>query len=216
MEQNLSLLAFTAVSIGFIHTVAGPDHYLPFVAMSKARNWSMIKTINVTVLCGLGHVLSSVVLGFIGIAAGLTVSKLEWFEGVRGSLASWLLFIAGLIYTIWALYRRFTHKDHHHHHGKDKLGGSMTFWVLFTIFVLGPCEPLIPILMYPAALHNTAAVVIISLLFSLVTIATMVAIVVLMLKGISVVKLHTLEKYQHIAAGVILTLSGAAIIFLGL
>ena len=33
-------------------------------------------------------------------------------------------------------------------------GGSMTPWVLFTIFLFGPCEPLIPLLMYPAAKGN--------------------------------------------------------------
>ncbi len=37
METNLSLLAGTALTIGTLHTLAGPDHYLPFVAMSKTR-----------------------------------------------------------------------------------------------------------------------------------------------------------------------------------
>ena len=40
MSIDLGLLILTAVSIGFVHTLVGPDHYLPFVAMSAARNWS--------------------------------------------------------------------------------------------------------------------------------------------------------------------------------
>ena len=33
MNIDLGLLLLTAASIGFIHTLLGPDHYLPFVAM---------------------------------------------------------------------------------------------------------------------------------------------------------------------------------------
>jgi hypothetical protein len=49
MNQELGILLITAVSIEFFHTLFGPDHYVPFIAMSKARNWSTLKT---TILCG--------------------------------------------------------------------------------------------------------------------------------------------------------------------
>ena len=63
MDQSILLLMWTAATIGFIHTLAGPDHYLPFVMMARARQWSQRKTLWITLLCGIGHVLSSVVLG---------------------------------------------------------------------------------------------------------------------------------------------------------
>ena len=34
--ESILILVITAASIGFIHTVLGPDHYIPFVATSKA------------------------------------------------------------------------------------------------------------------------------------------------------------------------------------
>ena len=37
MEGSTLLLAGTAVTIGFIHTLVGPDHYLPFIVMGEAR-----------------------------------------------------------------------------------------------------------------------------------------------------------------------------------
>lgn len=37
MTQELGILLITAVSIGFFHTLLGPDHYVPFIAMAKAR-----------------------------------------------------------------------------------------------------------------------------------------------------------------------------------
>ncbi len=42
----------------------------------------------ITLLCGLGHIGSSVVLGLIGVALGLAVNKLEIVESVRGNLAA--------------------------------------------------------------------------------------------------------------------------------
>ncbi|MBN2485301.1 MAG: sulfite exporter TauE/SafE family protein [Bacteroidales bacterium] len=218
MEQSIALLAGTAAALGFVHTITGPDHYLPFVVMAQTRKWGNVKTMWIVFLCGLGHVLSSVVIGVIGIAAGIAVGKLELIEGMRGSLASWLLFGAGVAYTIWAVVHRLIKPQHAHTHLTDeqKARRTMTFWVLFTIFVFGPCEPLIPILMYPAAEHNLMAIVIVALVFSVTTIVTMLSVTMLLIKGFSFVKLHTLEKYQHILAGATITACGAGIIFLGL
>ncbi len=77
MTAEQSALVITAASIGFLHTVLGPDHYLPFIMMSWARKWSRVKTIVITFLCGLGHIASSVVLGLIGVSMGLAVKKLD-------------------------------------------------------------------------------------------------------------------------------------------
>lgn len=211
--ESLSALIITAISIGVLHTIAGPDHYLPFIAISKARNWSFAKTINVVILCGIGHVLGSVAIGFFGIGAGVLINRIEVFEGFRGNLAAWLLFSFGVAYTTWAIIQLIKKKTHHHHHVSEKK--KLTFWILFAIFVFGPCEPLIPVLMYPAFENNLMAVGIISMAFLLATVLTMVVMVTVIYKGISLVKMHQLEKYQHLLAGAVLTFSGAGILFLG-
>lgn len=77
MNTNLMPLYITAATIGFVHTVFGPDHYLPFVVMSRARKWSLMKTALLTLFCGLGHIMSSIVLGALGILLGIGVMKLE-------------------------------------------------------------------------------------------------------------------------------------------
>ena len=77
MNAELSALVITAASIGFLHTLLGPDHYLPFIMMSWARKWSRTKTLVITFLCGLGHIASSIILGMIGVSMGLAVKKLE-------------------------------------------------------------------------------------------------------------------------------------------
>jgi nickel/cobalt transporter (NicO) family protein len=100
MTQEIWLLAGTAATIGFVHTIIGPDHYLPFIFMARARKWSIFKTSWITIACGIGHVGSSVLLGLLGIGFGVALSKLEFFESFRGDLAAWAFVLFGLGYLI--------------------------------------------------------------------------------------------------------------------
>lgn len=236
MNSSIALLSVTAVSLGFIHTILGPDHYLPFIVMSQAKKWSLRKTMMVTFLCGLGHVGSSVVLGLVGIAVGLSVSKLVTVESFRGNIAAWLFIAFGLVYMIISVrnlirkrkhshahfhidgnkhFHEHDHKlEHTHVHAGEKV--NTTPWILFIIFVFGPCEPLIPVLMYPAASNNLQGTLLVSLLFSIVTIVTMLSVVLAFKLGFNRINMKPVEKYSHLIAGATIFFSGLAIQFLGL
>ena len=236
MTTEIAILCGTAASIGFLHTLFGPDHYLPFIVMNRARKWSAVKTAWITFACGLGHVLSSVVLGLIGIAFGIAVMKLEMFEAFRGNLAAWALIGFGFAYAGWGIHRGIRNRPHthlhleedgapvhsHDHHGEHTHSHeptpkkSLTPWVLFTIFVLGPCEPLIPLLMYPAAKESLAGTILVASVFSAVTIGTMMAVVMAASWGVSFARFGKLERWTHAFAGGAICLSGLAIQFLGL
>jgi ABC-type nickel/cobalt efflux system permease component RcnA len=237
MSGELSILAFTALSIGFFHTILGPDHYIPFIAMAKAGKWSTRKTIVVTVLSGIGHVFGSIVLGFIGVGIGVALNILEDIEAIRGDLASWLLISFGLAYMLWGIRRvvknkkhthwhkhdagiihdheHSHHKEHSHVHTKEN-AANLTPWILFAIFVFGPCEALIPILMYPAANIGVSGLVVVTAIFSVTTILTMLSIVVISIYGINVLPLNKFEKYSHAMAGAIILISGISVQFLGM
>ncbi len=213
MTDDVGVLCLTAASIGLVHTLLGPDHYLPFVAMARAGRWSLRKTVVVTILCGVGHVLSSVILGVVGICLGLGVFRIEGIESFRGELAGWLLLAFGLVYSVWGVRRALRHRPHSHWHthadgtlhththvhttdhlhvhpyetpaaqgkqGAESAGSAavLTPWVLFTIFLFGPCELLIPVLMYPAAKGRWGGVALVTLVFAATTLLTMVAVVV--------------------------------------
>lgn len=230
-DGTLTALIFTAFSIGFIHTLIGPDHYIPFVAMGKARNWSIGKTALITFLCGIGHVASSVVLGLIGIALGFLVGNLEMFEAMRGDIAGWGLLAFGFTYCVWGIRRAIlnqphshlhVHDDHEHTHEHlhaqdhahvhaEKGKADITPWILFTVFVLGPCEPLIPILMYPAAEMSLLGLSLVTAAFSVATIGTMLIIVVLASLGLKPVVFAPLARYSHALAGGTILLCGLAI-----
>ena len=238
ISTEILWLCGTAAMIGLVHTALGPDHYLPFVLMGRVRNWSLRKTIWVTVISGSGHVLSSVVLGLIGVYFGSELMKLEALEGFRGNIAAWLLIGFGFAYFIWGIFLAIKNKKHSHvhfhesgvvhdhphshtgnhahiHDYKSK-AKDLTPWVLFTIFILGPCEPLIPLLMYPAAESSMLGMYLVTAVFAIVTLATMVSIVVLGIWGISFANMGKLEKYTHAIAGATICFSGLAIMFLGL
>ncbi len=234
MEDSLTVLLTVAASIGFLHTVLGPDHYLPFIVMGRAREWSMGRTLAVTGLCGVGHVAGSILLGAAGAALGLAVGSLEAVEAVRGEMAAWLLIGFGVAYAAWGIrqaVRRRPHVHRHlhldgevHEHVHDHRDAhahvhesrNLTPWVLFVIFVLGPCEPLIPLLIYPALEMGAAEVLLVAGVFGVVTILTMLTTVALASWGLRFVHLGGLVRWSHAMAGIMIALSGLAIQFLGL
>lgn len=237
MTTEASVLLLTTVSIAFFHTLTGPDHYLPFVVISKARNWTIRKTVLFTVICGIGHVGSSVILGIVGIALGIAVSSINLWEGQRGSIVSLLILAFGFVYLVWGILRAVKNKPHkqvhvhidgnihehehihqeeHVHLHEKKESINITPWILFTIFIFGPCEPLIPLVMYPAAEQNTMLLVAVTTLFSVVTITTMVILVLLALKGFSFAQFNKFERYGHAIAGFTILLCGVGMVFFGL
>jgi nickel/cobalt transporter (NicO) family protein len=230
------LLVGTAATIGLIHTLLGPDHYIPFIVLSKARKWGIAKTSLVTLLCGLGHIVSSVVLGLAGIALGAAVFSLEVIESFRGEIAAWFLIIFGFTYFIWGIHRALRSRQHEHTHVHQNEevhshshshilehthvhisnSRSLTPWALFIIFILGPCEPLIPLVMYPAAKQSMITVTLVSIVFGLTTIGTMLAVVLASNYGFSKISIPRLEKYSHALAGLAILVCGGAVKFLGL
>ncbi len=230
--NELLLLTFTAFSLGFIHTILGPDHYLPFIVIGKARGWSSAKTLWITFVSGIGHVGSSVLIGIVGIALGISLNKLENLEAIRGEIVGWMLFVFGVGYTVYGVYKYFNHGHHHHlpkfllprkirnyqhlpeeeEHSSDT---NLTPWILFLIFVFGPCEVLIPLLIFPAYEYSTMGMLLVTLIFGVATIGTMLVAVYLGHKGTSLVKLKKHEHLLHLAAGLVILISAIGMLFLG-
>lgn len=231
------LLLLTAASIAALHTLLGPDHYLVFSAMGKARGWSLARTLRITAFCGIGHILSSVLIGAIGLLAGAQLANLVSIEGFRGELASWALMSFGLVYLVWGLRRaarghEHTHlhahgdvvhshaHDHHGEHAHPHLESthsrSVTPWALFIIFVLGPCEALIPLFMYPAVEQSATLVFAVATVFGTATLLTMLIAVTVTTIGVERLRIPMSGRYAHAAAGGSIALCGFAMTFLGL
>lgn len=236
MSEELSILALSAAAIAFFHTLLGPDHYLPFIAMARAQGWSLARTATITTLCGAGHILSSVLLGAVGLALGLAASFFEPLDEIRGSLAAWAFMSFGLVYLAWGLRQArkkaphshahphtdgYVH-DHGHKHGGEHVhiheegATRLTPWVVFVIFALGPCEPMIPVIMYPAVKGNYLDLIAVTAVFGAVTMTSMLAVVLGASLGLKSIPLRSWDRYSHALAGATLFLCGAAMQFFGL
>jgi hypothetical protein len=232
MTTEITALMLTAATIAFVHTISGPDHYLPFIVLSKANGWSMGKTIALTMLCGAGHVLSSVLLALCGAAIGWSVSGIGWLQGIRGGIAGWAMLLFGLLYLLWGIYRLRKNKPHKHfdmeqdgslyvyeHRHNAAVVPSQRFrvtpWVLFIIFILGPCEPMIPLLFAPAAQANWWAMLLLITVYTACTLAAMMVMLWLGYKGMSIALSQKMERYVHIIGGTTISICGIGMLWLG-
>ncbi|MDC7235316.1 MAG: sulfite exporter TauE/SafE family protein [Spirochaetales bacterium] len=215
MEQNFLILLISTFTVGCIHTLLGPDHYLPFIALSKSNNWSYKKTIGITTACGIGHIASGLILGLLAVSVGTILTRLDFIETVRGEIAAWSLTVFGFIYCIWGIKNAFRKNDssqHSHGHEKDS-----SPWILFLIFVFGPCEPLIPLIIYPAvtnSLFHTTAVV---LVFGLSTLICMFLTVTVSFYGLKkLIRFPFMERFGNAMAGGVIGSCGLAMAVFGL
>lgn len=232
MSHEMYVLIVTAISIACLHTVTGPDHYLPFIVLSRTRQWSMARTVFWTILCGCAHVWSSVLLGIGGAAIGWSLSRIKVLENVRGGFASWALLGFGAVYACWGWLkasRNHSHKHfdfyedgsiyvYEHRHGETvspNVRHKVTPWVMFLIFALGPCEPMIPLLYFPAAKNSWIGMVSLIIVYTSCTLMTMLAMVIMGLYGVGLFKTAFLEKYMHFLGGLALMICGSAMIFMG-
>jgi hypothetical protein len=70
--------------------------------------------------------------------------------------------------------------------------------------------------MFPAIEQSTTGLILVTLVFGIITIATMTAIVMLSLWGLNFIPLKKAERYSHAIAGFTIFVSGLAINLLGL
>jgi len=229
MLHEITVLALTAASLGFVHTILGPDHYIPFIAMARAGKWSTIKTILITIACGAGHVLSTVLLGAVGIAMGIAFGELEFIESARGEIAVWLLIGFGFMYLLWGLKKAYRnkphthyhahsdgavhvhkhvhHSDHSHVHEKENNGKSLTPWILFTIFIFGNGKSLTPWILFTIFIFGPCEVLIPMLMYPAATESTIGMIVI--------VTVFAITTISTMLAIVLITLYGIKFIRLG-
>jgi nickel/cobalt exporter len=239
MADGLSLsLLMAAAGVGIIHTLLGPDHYLPFVALARAQGWSRQRTFFTVSLCGGAHVLGSVILGSVGLALGAAIGQLEALQNARADWAAWCMVAFGVAYGAWGLRKALRHSTdlaphshggnfHIHTHGTPAHSHgakretpndprTVTFWMLMLFFVLGPCEPLLPLFVLPAARGRWDLAAAAIGVYAITTITTMLAATALGLAGLRKLDLAPLERWLQPCAGATVAVAGLSVIFLGL
>jgi nickel/cobalt transporter (NicO) family protein len=218
--SGLAVLALTAAAVGALHSVA-PDHWVPFAALARARRWSTAHTARITILCGLGHVTVSAVLGVLALITGL---RAVHAIGIRlEEHATLLLMGFGTVYMVWGLRRSFRRDplavlhDHHHHHarGHNDHDHGLTEWSLFTLFSLDPCVAVIPMIVAATA-GGWAAVGGVVLVYEAATIAAMMLLVGVAVAGVRTMRFAFLDRFGDALAGGLILTTGGVLAVLGL
>lgn len=224
--HSLTALIFTAASLGFAHTIVGPGHYLPFASLAKFGNWSYFRTMCAVFACGFAHVLSSLVIGAVGLALGAGVGALERVEGSRADIVKWAFLAFAVAYFAFGLRSALRggagsrrpeagggageSSNSCGAGGRQatcgagaKRGERATFWLLFAVFAFGPCEVLIPLVMYPAASFDWLGVLAVAVAFSAATLLTMLAAVSALYFGLRGVNAGGLERWGNAITGLV-------------
>jgi hypothetical protein len=204
-------IALTAAAVGALHSVA-PDHWVPFAALARARRWPLAHTARTTILCGLGHVTVSAILGIVAMVTGL---KVVHAVGIRLEEHATLLLMAfGTIYLVWGLWRSFRRDPlavmHHRHHDH-----ALTEWSLFALFSLDPCVAVIPMIV-AASSGGWGAVAAVVVVYELATIAAMIVLVGVAVAGVRTIRFAFLDRYGDVVAGGLILTTGGVLAVLGL
>jgi ABC-type nickel/cobalt efflux system permease component RcnA len=107
-ESIFFSIVATGFTVAFAHA-ALPTHWLPFVLAGRGQNWNKSKTLWVTALASLGHVLFTTMLGVLVVFLGI---KVEGFLG-----GAFPLIVGGLLiaFGIFYLVRQGRGGGGHHH-----------------------------------------------------------------------------------------------------
>jgi len=213
MHSSIWVLLLSTVSVAFVHALA-PDHWMPFAAIGKAQKWSKLRLLGITFISGIGHVGISIIFSVIGILLGFSLSNLKSIEGHRGEIVLWLLIGFGIAYMIWGLKKA---RDRRHSHiDEEKLKAkTVAVWTMFAVIILGPCEPLVP-LVFLGYNYGFMGVIAVSIIFSVITIIMMLLQSFLAFMGIQWIKNDLAERYAHAFAGLVIALTGALVMVLGI
>jgi len=215
-QAGLALVS-TTIATAVVHTLI-PDHWLPFVLVSRAGRWTLRRTVVLTAASALLHVIVSIALGLVLVVAGLGAGKAV--EGLAERLeaaSGWLLVAFGLAYMTWFLARGghvHSFGIHPHHTPQepppdpgDVRRGHLTGVTLALIVGFNPCILVLPCV-YGAAQISPLTLIAVAVAFGCSTIATMVGVTLVGLRGTSRLTSPFLTRYGEAFSGGLIALTG--------
>jgi ABC-type nickel/cobalt efflux system permease component RcnA len=232
----LTTVAATGFTVAFFHA-AIPTHWLPFVLVARARNWSAAKTLAVTSLAGMGHVALTSLLGLVIAWFGFQLDEQvgEVFPWIAGGLL--------IAFAAFYLWRQWTGRGilHHHppggrHHAdehcgherehshwheemkdsalvSDKAGEWAAISGLFVMLTLSPCEGFLPVYLSGVQFGWTGFVVL-SAILAVATLAGMTLFTWLAIVGFERFRLRAFERHEAGLLAALFAILGVLVIAL--
>ena len=194
--------------LSLIHALI-PNHWLPLIAVGKTEKWTQSQTLLATVITGVAHTLSTII---IGIVVGLIGYKLAaQYSAISETIAPGILIGLGLIY----IFRDFHSRSAHTHEMKTlikKPDQKKSRWVailtsLSIAMFLTPCIE-IEAYYFQAGAIGWLGIFIVSTVYLITTVMVMLILVYLGYKGATTFKSHFLEHHEKRVTGIVLIALG--------
>jgi nickel/cobalt exporter len=209
----LVVVAGSAV-VGVIHALL-PDHWVPFVVLSKARRWDLRRSLTAVVAGGLAHLASTAALGLL--LAVLGAKTIERIGPAAELTGAGILAVFGLVLSLRGM--KAARRGGHRHWEPCDLapaaGGSRDHILTGAVFGLRPCAEAIPIFFAAAAYGLTSSLLAIGVWMA-ATLGTMLAVVLVSLLGLRRLRMDAFERYGELVAGAVVLLMGLGATLLSL
>lgn len=211
---GLSQIIIGAFLLSIVHASI-PNHWIPLVALSKAEKWNEKLTLGITAIAGFAHTLSTIIIGIIVGFFGYELSGSYSF--IVGVIAPSILILLGIIYLILSIR---DNKHHHHHHTHEiniddvnlPLAKKTTTAIILTLTIsmfFSPCLE-IEAYFFVASKLGWEGIITVSVIYTVITIAGMLLLVWLGMKGVKKIKFHFLEHHEKTITGILLIVLGIA------
>lgn len=195
-----------SLTLSLLHALI-PNHWLPVLAIARKENWSVNKATKVTLIAGLAHALSTVLIGFIiGVAGIQLAANMNYFTAY---IAPSVLIALGVFF----IYQHHTHKHFHLHRHKEIVSDKKVIVSLVVAMFFSPCFEIEAYFLMAGA-RGLWLVSLIALLYTVVTVGGMVIWVSITYRGLLKLNWHTLEHNAGIITGITLVLTGILSFFI--
>jgi sulfite exporter TauE/SafE len=194
--------------LSIIHALI-PNHWLPLIAVGTTEKWTRNQTLWATVITGVAHTLSTII---IGIIVGLIGYKLSAkYSIISETIAPGILILLGLVYIL----RNFYGMHHHDHDLKPVVsdpGHKKSRWVailtsLSIAMFLTPCIE-IEAYYFQAGTTGWVGIFIVSAVYLITTVVLMLILVSLGMKGVKTFESSFLENHEKSITGSVLIALG--------
>jgi nickel/cobalt transporter (NicO) family protein len=182
-----------------------PNHWLPLIAVGHAQRWKTKKVLSGMLIIGSAHVLSTILIGILIGWFGYRIT--EHYGWVTRIVAPLVLILLGLIYLIIHFLGK---NQHHHSHTGNISSKNSDNSILLSLAIAMFFSPCIELEAYyfTASASGWPAIALVSAIYFIVTVSTMMTLVYFSWKGIQRLNMHWLEHNNKLIIGMVLILIG--------
>lgn len=185
-----------------------PNHWLPVLAIGRKEGWSLAETTRITFIAGLSHVISTVMIGLLVGLIGQELSvHLDTFTHIIGP---------SILILLGAYFIREHYRHHHFHISQKQLAGKSRKSIVIALMIsmfLSPCMEIEGYFLLAGA-EGWHIMLLISAMYSVITIAGMLIWIRIVYKGLLKWNWHKWEHNAGIITGLALVITGILSFFI--